>query len=260
MMRSVSYLAIAVLTIGLSVPAAAQTDPSQPLAAAATAQTTTSQTTTAQPTAVVAEETRSHWLASATFGSPFSTGSDASDLADDIDVIDDDDGGFNFNFGLQLGYLWNGAIGLEAVAEFSPSMDVSNVAFEDEPGVNSYMLNLIGAIPLGPVGQFQPYISGGFGSVQMLADVVQFVQAEPLDSNGILEAVTTRHSETRFGGNIGGGLMAFGENVGFRTDIRFFRAAGGDLPTEASPGDQITQAALSGLNYWRANVGIGFKW
>jgi opacity protein-like surface antigen len=242
-MRSTTYVLAATLCVGLSTPAAAQSGQT-PASAPAAAQTPTA--------AVVSGPADSQWLASAFLGSNFSAS------RDEVLNLDTDDGGAGFNWGLQLAYLWGGTVGAETLFDFAPSMDLTTITFDGEPSVNSYMLNLIGALPLGVDDRFQPYISGGIGSIQMLADVFEFLEVQPV--NGDITTSTRRVSETRFGTNIGGGLMVFAENLGFRTDLRHYRANGGDLPTEASPEDTAVQVALSGLSYWRASIGLGFRW
>jgi hypothetical protein len=70
----------------------------------------------------------------------------------------------NLNFGGSLGYLWRGIIGGEFLAEMSPEFELeagrTDLLFENEPWVNSYMANVIAAVPLGAGAMFQPYVSG----------------------------------------------------------------------------------------------------
>ena len=87
----------------------------------------------------------------------------------------------------------------------------------------------------------------------------------------------TGASQSKFGWNLGAGASAFGGGpVGFRADIRYFRAVSSsnvdnvltddiledavDGILETSTTDRLTRGLLSGLSYWRANVGVAFRW
>jgi len=182
--------------------------------------------------------TRNHWLASGFAGSNFDTnGNNASP-----------------DFGGQVGYLWNGIIGAEVIGSVSPSFKLNNALVSGDPNVNSYMANAIGAVPLGADGQFQPYVSGGFGAMQMRADVFT------LAISGV--DGTASSNQSRFAGNIGGGFMAFAGNIGVRGDVRFFHAFEDNrFTTDAtSPEDVFTKNLLSGLDIWRANIGVAVRW
>jgi hypothetical protein len=223
-MRPASYMIAAAVAAAMSGTAAAQ---SVAPAAAPPAQSPTA--------AVVTGPTRSHWVAAAFAGSNFETTTDNVNIDSDASL----------NFGGQVGYLWRGIVGAEALADFAPSMDLSTAAFGSSPEVFSYMGNAIGAYPLGAGGQVQPYVSGGFGAIQTNLGVL----------NG------ARSNETTFGSNIGAGLMAFASHLGFRTDVRYYRALSDETtPAEDTTFDALTEAALSGLSYWRANVGLAFRW
>lgn len=47
------------------------------------------------------------------------------------------------------------------------SSAIDNAVLAEHPNVNSYMANIVFAIPLGREGQVTPYISGGVGAIQM---------------------------------------------------------------------------------------------
>jgi hypothetical protein len=67
---------------------------------------------------------------------------------------------------VSAGYLWRNFVGGEFMADFTPHFQVQSAfvtPLADMPQVNSYMGNVIGAIPLGEDGQFLPFVSGGFG-------------------------------------------------------------------------------------------------
>jgi hypothetical protein len=54
--------------------------------------------------------------------------------------------------------------------------------------------------------------------------------------------------------------MAFGTHLGFRTDVRYYRAMSDETPVEDTVGETLTETLVSGLSYWRANVGLAFRW
>jgi len=121
------------------------------------------------------------------------------------------------------------------------------VVLPDNPRVNSYMGNAVGAIPLGARGQYQPYVSGGYGGIQM-----RF-------ANLPSSATSSSNNQLTGGANIGSGIMMFAGKVGFRADVRYFRAMKNDTPS-GTLADQVTQTLLSDLGYWRTNAGIAFQW
>ena len=226
-MRSTHYFVAAALVLGLSGTAMAQT--SRPPSAPA-------------PTPAIAPAndaglTRSHFITSGFVGSNFGS------VVSDVSISNRR----SFGFGGQFGYLWRGIVGGEFLADFTPSFGVSSAALPDNPRVNSYMGNAVGALPLGPRGQYQPYASGGFGGIQM-----RF-------TNLPSSASSSSNSQLTGGGNIGGGIMMFAGKVGVRGDIRYFRAMKNDTPS-GTVADEVTQTLLSDLGYWRTNVGIAFQW
>ena len=226
-MRSTAFLTAAALSAALSGTAAAQTSTA--------------------PT--VAGETRSGWVASGFAGANFGTTTDNSGEVDDVVDLDTD---ASIDFGGQVAYLWKGVFGGEVLANFAPSVGSAGVVFSDKPNIYSYMANAIGAYPLGAEGKYQPYVSGGFGAIQVLADVFNVI-GDPLSG-------TINSNDTKFGGNIGAGIMAFAGHLGIRGDIRYFKATTDELPIEPDDSDAAARSALSGLGFWRGNVGMAFRW
>jgi hypothetical protein len=237
-MRSVNGLLAAAMVLGLSGTALAQTPPPTPAAPAIAP-------------ADNAGLTRSHWLASGFVGSNFgSTNNDFFNV----------DRSRSFDWGGQIGYLWRGVVGGEFLANFTPSfgVDTLGVILNDNPHVNSYMANAIGVLPLGAKGQFQPYVSGGFGGIQMR--FANGIVGSGILVNGVLVDVTSSSvSQTGWGSNIGGGIMAFAGKVGFRGDARYYHA--NTFTADATNlANQVTQTLLSDLNFWRADIGVAFQW
>jgi hypothetical protein len=165
----------------------------------------------------------------------------------------------SYHFGGQLSYLWRGMVGAEFLGDFSPSFRVDNsvAAVSGNPHLNTYMANAIGALPLGAGGRVQPYASGGFGAVQMRADVFNPV-ATPI-ATPVPTFTTTSTSQFDWGGNIGGGVMFFADRVGFRADLRYYRARTNNNISRVFQ-DQQTEILLSGLTFWRANLGVALRW
>jgi hypothetical protein len=190
----------------------------------------------------------SHWLASGSLGSDFEA--DAEDPG--------------VNFAGTLGWLWRGVIGGEFQSNFSPDFQL-DAAFAapflaEEPAINSYMLNVIGALPLMAGGQFQPYFSAGAGWFTMNADVIAGDSSIDVD-----------HTET--GWNAGFGAMGFLGQMGVRADLRYFTVGGDEFrgvdgsvlrARHGSVVDDQEQFVngnlLSGISFWRGNVGVALRW
>jgi len=167
--------------------------------------------------------------------------------------VSEDDVASSLAFGGQIGYLWRGKIGGEFLTSFAPSVGVANNLFlADEPRVNTYMANVIGSVSFGTDRQFRPYISAGLGAVSLHTSV--FTDVSDIDT-----ASTTR---SRLGSNIGGGLMVFAGHYGVRADVRHYTTTSSnnlDLLFAETPSD-LTRGLLSGLEFWRTDVGVAFRW
>ena len=226
-MRSTQYLLAAALAVGISGPAFAQG------------------TATTQPVNV--GETVSHWTATGFVGGNFNSGAPAPQI---------DTFGGGVEYGGALAYLWHGVVGGEFITSFAPSFDVTSALIENNPHVNTYMANVIAAIPIGVGGHVQPYVSGGYGAIHMSADVFT------LDRNGVATSSFTNNHESRGGWDLGGGAMAFANSrVGVRGDIRYYKATVNNQINEgSSTQDLIVQELVSGIHFWRADGGVTFRW
>jgi hypothetical protein len=190
----------------------------------------------------------SHWLASGSLGSDFESN------AEDPGV----------NFAGTVGWLWRGTIGGEFQANFSPDFQLDSAAaapfLAEEPSINSYMLNVIGAAPLMAGGQFQPYVSAGAGWYTIRGDAI----AGDAD-------IELNHTDP--GWNAGFGLMGFLGQLGVRGDLRYFAVSGnefqgvnesvlrarhGSVVDDQEPG--VDGDILSGASFWRGNVGVALRW
>lgn len=223
-MRSAKYFVAAAFVMGV--------------AGTASAQGTSAATT--QPTTYGA--TVSHWLASGFVGGGFN-----ATTSNDDPRIEENAGGVSF--GGQVGYLWHGVVGPEFLAEWAPSFDVNAVFIDGNTHLSSYMLNAIAAAPLGADGQIMPFVSGGFGRIGMTADIIN-----PIDHT------TDNNSNSVWGSNIGGGIMAFAsDRVGVRGDVRYYHA-NSDQNLAGSAADQLVESIVSGVRFWRATGGLSFRW
>ena len=218
------------------------------LPATAMAQTTT--TAPSQP--VYSGQTGGQWFASGFVGSNFSASLDT-----DIDNLNDNSSNSSLEFGGNIGYTWNRVFGVEFLADFTPGFGVDRFLDDDDfnllvddPRLNTYMFNLIAAVPIS-AGRFQPFISGGLGGMSLVADVRDSL----LDPDS-----RTRSSLSRMGSNLGGGVYTFAGNVGVRADVRWFHSSSDDNRTATIIADQLTENIVSGLSFWRANIGIAFRW
>jgi hypothetical protein len=190
----------------------------------------------------------SHWLASGSLGSDFEA--DAEDPG--------------VNFAGTIGWLFHGVIGGEFQANFSPDFQLNSALvppfLAEEPAINSYMLNVIGAAPMMAGGQFQPYVSGGAGWFTLRGDPT--VGDSDIDMN-----------HTDAGWNAGFGVMGFLGQLGVRADLRYFRVSGNEFQgvdgsvLRSNHGvvvdDQeqlIDTNILSGVRFWRGNVGVALRW
>ena len=230
-MRMSAYVITALLAAGLPPAAIAQTAANPPAAVPPPTQSTLYGTT------------QSHWLASGFVGSTFGGNTTNSE---------------SVNFGGQVAYLWRGVVGAEALADFTPSLKIDNAVLSENPRANSYMANAIVALPLGGEGQFQPYVSGGLGGIQLRATA--FNAFLPVVSGTPIQTGTSTGDQVKFGSNVGGGIMGFAGMIGFRADIRYYKATTDSQFQSTSAIGQFTEGLLSGLDYWRANIGVALRW
>src|SRR5215475_4778844 len=164
--------------------------------AAQTDQTSTTTATTRGSTGT-ASALPDHWIASGFVGSNFANNANPSST----------------EFGGTVGYLWKRKYGAEFDARVTPNCQRHNNFFGlgITPMINTYMANAVGAMSLGPDAKWQPFISGGVGAISLRSTLA----SNQLDYNA-----------TRFGGDIGAGVLGFIEHVGFKADVRYFRTTG----------------------------------
>jgi hypothetical protein len=237
-----------------------------PAAAAAQNQSPPTPTESVQPPATGGSPLTGRWVASGFVGSNFAN--NASPASTD--------------YGGSLAYLWKNSYGAEFDVGFTPNFQLQNNFFGlgVQPQVNSYMANAAWAKALGPDGQWQPFVSAGAGALSLRSGL-----GSTTDALGN----TLSPNSTRFGGDFGGGFMGFSGNWGFKADVRYYRATGSynttpSTSTSTSPSTPVyavgvggvgggvaaasmttsstglASAALAGLHFWRANIGVALRW
>src|SRR5262245_22306232 len=278
-MRALQFVMIVTVLLMRPLGASAQA-PHAGDGAVAVQQQNTGQTTTTTATSVSSQDPENVWLASGFAGSNFANNAEPASTA----------------FGGSIGYLWKGRWGAEFDAGFTPNFDLQSNLFGlgITPTVNSYMGNAVAVWPFGADSRWQPFISGGVGAISLRSGLSD----DPTSAFGNPDA-------TRFGGDIGGGLMGFMGNWGFKADLQYFRAAGsyqtsagqfsttggtttgttasgstttpptgGTTPapgvgpyvardtngTTTSSSSSLADTVLSGLHFWRANIGVALRW
>ena len=205
------------------------------------------------PAPVEPAHTYTPWIASANIGTSFGTsfGTDVNTVAGTVNV--DSDVPSTMTYAFQVGYMWHSIWGAEFLADFAPDAGFDSALLARQPHVNSYMGNLIAALPIGR-GRFDPYISGGIGSIGINADVFT-----PPDADGNRSTVSADRS--RWGYDIGGGVMAFADRrFGVRGDVRYFRGSSNDTLLDLDREQQVTGGLLSDLGFWHGTLGIAFRW
>jgi opacity protein-like surface antigen len=183
------------------------------------------------------------WTAAGFIGSYFAAGGNAP-AANDLNG--------SLAFGGQVGKRW-GHVGAEFLADFAPNYKIDSLALSEHPDVNSYMGNVMGIWSTRPENYVQPYVSGGIGAIQMRTSVLPASALSASTSN-------VNVSQSRFGWNLGGGVFAFSRhNVGVRGDVRYYRATTANT-LSGTPAENLTEALLSGIKFWRGNIGVALHW
>jgi len=139
------------------------------------------------------------------------------------------------SFGITVTGMGGGVIGGEFDFGYSPNF------FGDENvfGSNNVLTavgNLVIGIPLGGSKGFgfRPYGTAGVGLIRAKGD----------------EIFAPETSSNEFGINAGGGaFLFFGDHVGMRGDLRYFRAGFDDLNI----------FNIDKVDFWRASIGVTFR-
>lgn len=156
-------------------------------------------------------------------------------------------GSEHLTYGASIGWMGAGVIGWEADFSYTPEFfegddDDLDIVNTGDSNVTTVMGNVILGVPVGGQtgGGVRPYVVGGAGLMQSRVE----------DADALFEI-----DNNDFGINLGGGIMGFmTDNVGFRGDIRYFRAFGED------EGNDVVDFDLSDFDFWRGTVGVTFRW
>ncbi|HEX7797243.1 MAG TPA: hypothetical protein VF456_22935 [Vicinamibacterales bacterium] len=257
-MRLADFAITAVVVAGLSAPAMAQEGSAQPV------QTNPPVTNQAPVPATnnnynnnSGYDSGNNWVASAFVGTNFGTGFTGTNS--NFLGIDTSNTNSSINFGGQIAYLWGGWAGVEALAEFSPSFQLADILFENNPDVNTFVGNGILAHHFGSRDQYMPYVSGGIGAMTLRSTIFLF---SPTDLSDLTPIGTASTNGSRFAWDIGAGTMGFSGRWGFRGDVRYYRATSTSSVDvlDIGTGSNFTNAVLSGLRFWKANVGVAYRW
>ena len=151
----------------------------------------------------------------------------------------------HLTWGASFGWMGAGVLGWEADLGYSPEFfegDDNDIDFIDSSNVTTFMGNVLVGVPIGGTSGpgVRPFFVGGLG----------LMQANISDADDLFEV-----NNDEFGMNIGGGLMGFAtDHVGFRGDLRYFRAL-----TDPEPDNEF-DVDFGDFDYWRATAGITFRW
>jgi opacity protein-like surface antigen len=155
------------------------------------------------------------------------------------------DGESKGNFGASVGV--GGLIGFELDASQTRIGSFVDVPVVDlTADVTTVMGNLVVRLPTGAV---QPYVSGGAGLIRLSGNVrVPF-----------LGSVLSARAQD-LGMNVGGGVHLFpSDNFGIRGDVRYFRTLGDLTLDDITDIGGINDLPLPRLDFWRATVGVTFR-
>ena len=85
-----------------------------------------------------------------------------------------------------------------------------------------------------------------------------------LDTSAVPASAQTSVNQAKGAGDVGFGVLGFAGNFGVRADVRYYRAFTNSTIAQIGNGtpvgDAFSQNLLSGLDFWRANIGIALRW
>ena len=180
------------------------------------------------------------WLFTPFVGANF--GGDAS--FGDFDDFDDETER-RLDVGASLGWMSHGIVGFEVDFGWSPNFFTETRGSGDFDFGDGNVTTLMGNLLVGAPGGgergpgVRPYASGGVGLIR-----------SRVDGGALFNDLSTND----FGLNVGAGVNGFfNDNIGIRGDIRYFRSL-----TDNEPDDEF-DLALSNFDFWRATVGLTFR-
>lgn len=196
-------------------------------------------------TLVPASASAQNWFVSPFIGANFGGSADFGDFPDTDDEVER-----RMDLGVTVGWVPN-IVGFEVDFGWSPNF------FEDTAGdrnfdfgdsnVTTFMTNLLVSAPMET--PLRPYLSSGLG----------LMRANVSGGRGLFNDLSTND----LGFNIGGGLNGqFTDNVGIRGDLRYFRGLEQREDDDPAEDDDFFDEdfGFENFNFWRATVGLTFRW
>jgi hypothetical protein len=148
------------------------------------------------------------------------------------------------DYGASLIRMGGGPIGFEIDFGYSPRFFETSTPPSGffKFTKDSTLTTLTGNVVIGAHGgAVRPYVVGGVGLIR--TNLQDFSKRFPVSW------------KNDFGLDVGGGVMGFlSDNAGLRGDVRYFRSLQGTSYSENSGG-----VALSDFKFWRASLGLSFK-
>jgi len=150
----------------------------------------------------------------------------------------------HLTYGVSIGWMGAGVIGLEGDFQFTPEFfepSDDDIDFFGSNNVVSAMGNVIVGIPFGGQhgGGIRPFGIAGVGLLKQRVD-------SPESSLDV--------SSNDFGFNVGAGVMGFfSTNIGLRGDVRYVRSF-------ENVDQDLAAIGAGDFDFWRANVGVVFRW
>lgn len=272
-------IVVAALCLGLPMRAAAQDQQTRPPVSqpADVGSHATAGDQYSSPQTSTGGEASNQWIASGFVGSNFANNAKPAST----------------NVGGSLAYLWRKQWGAELDLGFTPKFQLQNNFFGlgVQPRVDTYMANAVWAKALGSEGQWRPFVSGGIGALSLRSGIasVQGI-SEAFDPNdtrfggdigggfmgfsgnwgfkadvryyrasGTYNAPTTSSNPNPGPGNPSPSPGPYGLTTGIVPGVN----ATAPMPATMGTSRDIqspASAALTGLHFWRANVGVAFRW
>jgi opacity protein-like surface antigen len=179
------------------------------------------------------------WLFTPYIGVTFGGNADFGDVGDFEDNFEK-----KVTFGGTATWMGAGIIGLEVDLGTTPNFFERTSGDFDFDFGDSNVATLMGNVVLGaPIGGttgpgVRPYASGGIGLLR-----------SSISAGDLFDDL----SKNDLGLNVGAGAhIFFGDNVGIRGDIRYFRSLQDDE-------DDILDLGVADFDFWRGTVGVTFR-
>ena len=188
----------------------------------------------------VATPASADWLLTPYLGVTFGTGVEFADLVD-FEEFDK-----KTTYGGTLTWMGSGVVGFELDFGVTPDFfelptGPIDIGFGDT-NVTTLMGNIVVGVPIGGTSGpgVRPYGSAGLGLLRSRIEASDLF--DDLSSNEL-------------GINLGGGAhIFFGDNIGIRGDLRYFRSLQDDVDVE-----DLIDLDFGSFDFWRATVGVTFR-